>query len=149
MFEWKKVSESKPDNMVEVLGYSKDWIDEFNPEGIRVGFWNNNGFVSSTWCSEYDCFISISVDEVRKDGNLHDHEGKTEPEYWTEKPKGPDKQEYFPVSYISRDDVNSVNELSNNDMRNIADKMNTIYLESGNYSEDLGIACENLKIKRK
>lgn len=149
MIEWKKSSESRPDNLVEVLGYSEDWIDEFNPEGIRIGFWNSKGFVSSAWCNEYDCFVSISVDEVRKDGTLHDHDGKTEPEYWAEKPKGPNSQEYFPVSYITRDDVNSERELSDEEMIKIADKMNVIYLESGNYSEDLGIACERLKIKRK
>lgn len=38
---WKKFKEEKPSEGEEVLAYHPSWIDEdFNPRGIRIGFWN-------------------------------------------------------------------------------------------------------------
>lgn len=38
---WKKFKEEKPPEGEEVLAYHPSWIDEdFNPRGIRIGFWN-------------------------------------------------------------------------------------------------------------
>ena len=37
---WKKFKEEKPPEGEEVLAYHPSWIDEdFNPRGIRIGFW--------------------------------------------------------------------------------------------------------------
>lgn len=37
---WKKFKEEKPSEGEEVLAYHPSWIDEdFNPRGIRIGFW--------------------------------------------------------------------------------------------------------------
>lgn len=43
--DWKKYKEEKPSEGEEVLAYHPSWIDEdFNPRGIRIGFWNGELF---------------------------------------------------------------------------------------------------------
>ena len=48
---WKKFKEEKPSEGEEVLAYHPSWIDEdFNPRGIRIGFWNGgDDFKSAHW----------------------------------------------------------------------------------------------------
>lgn len=49
--DWKKYKEEKPSEGEEVLAYHPSWIDEdFNPRGIRIGFWNGgDDFKSAHW----------------------------------------------------------------------------------------------------
>lgn len=47
---WKKFKEEKPSEGEEVLAYHPSWIDEdFNPRGIRIGFWNGGGDENGEW----------------------------------------------------------------------------------------------------
>lgn len=59
---WKKFKEEKPSEGEEVLAYHPSWIDEdFNPRGIRIGFWNGgDDFKSAHWWDYQDCYITIS-----------------------------------------------------------------------------------------
>lgn len=55
--EWNKVSEKKMPFGEEVLAFNKEWINsDFNPNGTRIGFLQDDGFVSATWNGEYDCY---------------------------------------------------------------------------------------------
>ena len=55
--EWNKVSEKELPLGEEVIAFNKEWIDEdFNPNGTRVGFLQDDGFVSATWNDEQDCY---------------------------------------------------------------------------------------------
>lgn len=46
---WNKVSEKELPFGEEVIAFNKEWIDEdFNPNGTRVGFLQDDGFVSGT-----------------------------------------------------------------------------------------------------
>lgn len=60
---WKKFKEEKPSEGEEVLAYHPSWIDEdFNPRGIRIGFWNGgDDFKSAHWWDYQDCYITISI----------------------------------------------------------------------------------------
>lgn len=60
--DWKKYKEEKPPEGEEVLAYHPSWIDEdFNPRGIRIGFWNGgDDFKSAHWWDYQDCYITIS-----------------------------------------------------------------------------------------
>lgn len=55
---WNKVSEKKLPYGEEVIAFNKKWIDEdFNPNGTRVGFLGDDGFISAEWddeCDEYE-----------------------------------------------------------------------------------------------
>nr|DAG89023.1 MAG TPA: hypothetical protein [Crassvirales sp.] len=54
---WNKVSEKELPFGEEVIAFNKEWIDEdFNPNGTRVGFLQDDGFVSATWNNEQDCY---------------------------------------------------------------------------------------------
>ena len=45
----------------EVIAFNEKWIDEdFNPNGTRVGFMQDDGFVSATWNDEQDCYDTCS-----------------------------------------------------------------------------------------
>ena len=55
--EWNKVSEVEIPFGEEVIAFNEKWIDEdFNPNGTRVGFIQDDGFVSATWNDEEDCY---------------------------------------------------------------------------------------------
>lgn len=52
-----KVSEKEIPFGEEVIAFNEKWIDEdFNPNGTRVGFIQDDGFVSATWNNEDDCY---------------------------------------------------------------------------------------------
>ena len=54
---WNKVSEKEIPFGVELIAVDEKWIDEdFNPNGTRVGFIQDDGFVSATWNNEDDCY---------------------------------------------------------------------------------------------
>ncbi len=49
----------------EVLAYNEAWTDDDKcPEGVRIGFLSEDGFISATWNMEHDCY-----DTVYKDGD--------------------------------------------------------------------------------
>lgn len=55
--EWNKVSEVELPFGEEVIAFNEKWIDEdFNPNGTRVGFMQDDGFISATWNNEQDCY---------------------------------------------------------------------------------------------
>lgn len=48
--KWYRVSEKEIPFGEEVIAFNEKWIDEdFNPNGTRVGFIQDDGFVSATW----------------------------------------------------------------------------------------------------
>lgn len=55
--KWNKVSEVELPFGEEVIAFNEKWIDEdYNPNGTRVGFIQDDGFVSATWNNEDDCY---------------------------------------------------------------------------------------------
>ena len=55
--EWNKVSEKEIPFGEEVIAFNEKWIDEdFNPNGTRVGFMQDDGFISATWNNDDDCY---------------------------------------------------------------------------------------------
>ena len=55
--EWNKVSEKEIPFGEEVIAFNKEWINhDFNPNGTRIGFLQDDGFVSATWNNEDDCY---------------------------------------------------------------------------------------------
>lgn len=54
---WNKVSEKELPFGEEVIAFNEEWINQdFNPNGTRIGFLQDDGFVSATWDGEYDCY---------------------------------------------------------------------------------------------
>lgn len=52
---WNKVSENELPYVEEVIAFNEKWIDEdFNPNGTRVGFLQDDGFISAKWNDEYN-----------------------------------------------------------------------------------------------
>lgn len=57
---WIPVQEYPLEKFVEVLAYNEKWIDEDKcPNGIRIGFLGEDGFISATWNMEYDCYDTV------------------------------------------------------------------------------------------
>ena len=86
---WHKTSEEMPEFGVEVIAYHEKWIDEdFNPNGTRIGFLNeNDDFTSVYWWDEQDCY------EIN-DGNFYKSPiDNIEPEFWAYIPKFPKPQD--------------------------------------------------------
>ena len=81
---WHKFMEgSLPPADVDVIAYSKKWIHPYyNPEGIRIGFMEEDIFYSAQWGGDdYSTHCS-------EDNDYYNHNGKDElPEYWIEIPK--------------------------------------------------------------
>lgn len=60
---WHKTSEEMPEFGVEVIAYHEKWIDEdFNPNGTRAGFIQDDGFTSASWNNEQDCYNTCRVE---------------------------------------------------------------------------------------
>lgn len=49
-------NETLPDFGSMCICQNDEWIDEFNTRGLRVGFRQDDYFVSTYWDNEYDCF---------------------------------------------------------------------------------------------
>lgn len=81
--------EQKPPFGVEVIAYNHKWIDEdFNPNGIRIGFLSDDGFTSAFWWDEQDCYETISKLHCEDDEDFFErHIDNTEPEFWFPIPK--------------------------------------------------------------
>ena len=55
--KWNKVSEKELPFGKEVIAFNKEWINsDFNPNGTRIGFLQDDGFVSATWDDEQYCY---------------------------------------------------------------------------------------------
>lgn len=81
----KKYKEEKPPEGEEVLAYHPSWIDEdFNPRGIRIGFWNGgDDFKSAHWWDYQDCYITISHCDCDDNSLFSDRiKNSIEPELW-------------------------------------------------------------------
>lgn len=81
--------EQKPPLGVEVIAFNRKWIDEdFNPNGTRIGFLNeNDDFTSVYWWNEQDRY------EIN-DGNFYKSPiDNIEPEFWAYIPKFPKPQD--------------------------------------------------------
>ena len=81
--------EQKPPIGVEVIAYNHKWVDEdFNPNGIRIGFLSDDGFISAFWWDEQDCYETISKLHCEDDEDFFErHIDNTEPEFWFPIPK--------------------------------------------------------------
>ena len=54
--QWINYKEQKPPFGVEIIAYHHKWVDEdFNPNGTRVGFLSDEGFISAFWWDYQDC----------------------------------------------------------------------------------------------
>ena len=54
---WIKTEDELPPEGTEVIAFHHKWIDEdFNPNGTRVGFMQDDGFISATWNNDDDCY---------------------------------------------------------------------------------------------
>lgn len=59
---WNKVSEGLPEDSVEVLGYSEQWIcEDYNLNGTRICFYNDPDWNSAKWCNSCDSYESCDT----------------------------------------------------------------------------------------
>ena len=81
--------EQKPPFGVEVIAYHHKWVDEdFNPNGTRIGFLSDEGFISAFWWDYQDCYETISKSHCESDEDFYEnHIDNTEPEFWFPIPK--------------------------------------------------------------
>lgn len=90
MGKWVKYEKkSLPPIGVEVIAYSKKWINQdFNPRGFRVGFrTGDNDFISAYWWDYQDDYIGISGWKCEGNPEFSEELVKNrEPEYWMEIP---------------------------------------------------------------
>ena len=77
--------EQKPPFGVEVIAYHHKWVDEdFNPNGTRIGFLSDEGFISAFWWDYQDCYETISKSHCESNKDFYrSHIDNTEPEFWT------------------------------------------------------------------
>ena len=89
--KWNKVSEKEIPFGEEVIAFNKEWIDkDFNPNGTRIGFLSDDGFVSAVWLNEHDCYETISKLHCEDDEDFFEfYIDNTEPEFWYPIPKCP------------------------------------------------------------
>ena len=81
---WRKVSEELPPEGEEVLFFHEDWIDEdFNPKGIRIGFYESDDYTTAKWWSIQDCYMTISHSECDDNPSFSDKtRNSIEPQSW-------------------------------------------------------------------
>lgn len=86
---WINFKEKEPTIGVEVIAYHHKWVDEdFNPNGTRIGFLTDDGFISAFWWDEQDCYETISKLHCEDDEEFfEEHIDNTEPEFWFPMPK--------------------------------------------------------------
>lgn len=61
---WRDVISEPPPMGKEVLFFHEDWIDEdFNPDGVRIGFMEDEDFITAYYWSHQDCYMTISHSE--------------------------------------------------------------------------------------
>lgn len=81
--------EQKPPFGVEVIAQHHKWVDEdFNPNGTRIGFLSDDGFISAFWWDYQDCYETISKQLCESNKDFYrSHIDNTEPEFWFPIPK--------------------------------------------------------------
>ena len=86
---WINYKEKEPPFGVEVIAYHHKWVDEdFNPNGTRIGFLSDDGFISAFWWDEQDCYETISKQHCESNRDFYrSHIDNTEPEFWVPIPK--------------------------------------------------------------
>ncbi len=87
---WHKTSEEAPEEGIEVLGYSENWIDEdFNPNGTRICYFDDFGWHSAKWNAEQDKWEAVGKEEPMCANCKYCEACKknSDPEYWVEFPK--------------------------------------------------------------
>lgn len=86
---WIKYKDENPPFGVEVIAYHHKWVDEdFNPNGTRVGFLGDDGFISAFWWDYQDCYETISKSHCESNKDFYrSHIDNTEPEFWLPIPK--------------------------------------------------------------
>ena len=58
--KWIDIKEKPLEQFIEVLAFNKAWVDEDKcPNGIRIGFLGEDGFISATWNMEHDCYDTV------------------------------------------------------------------------------------------
>lgn len=97
MEDWFKVIETPPEQGVEIIGFSKEWIDEdFNPEGTRICYMQDlliggldenpeHIWSSAAWCNTCDEWHTVNSDDEIVEGQLP----RTPPTHWRPKPLPP------------------------------------------------------------
>lgn len=70
-----------------VIAYNQKWVDEdFNPQGVRIGFQSDDGFISAYWWDEQDDFIAIAKwkweGDPEQESFFEHHLDNSEPTYW-------------------------------------------------------------------
>lgn len=83
--DFPPIFDDDDDKVLEVLAYHPGWIDEdFNPRGIRIGFWNGgDDFKSAHWWDYQDCYITISHCDCDDNSLFSDRiKNSIEPELW-------------------------------------------------------------------
>jgi len=86
--DWIELKDKKPELGVEVLLFNKNWINEdYNPKGIRLGFWDDvSEWISTYWCNYHDEYHTRLSSE--DDKHFEDFKGKNQiPTHWIEIPK--------------------------------------------------------------
>ena len=62
--------------------------EDFNPNGTRVGFLSDDGFISAFWWDYQDCYETISKLNCESNKDFYrSHLDNTEPEFWFPIPK--------------------------------------------------------------
>jgi len=78
------VEEELPNFGTDVLLFNEEWKDEdYNPRGIRIGFREEDGFISAHWWNYQDCYMTISKSECEDNDTFSDKiKNSTEPTHW-------------------------------------------------------------------
>lgn len=77
-------NEQKPSDGVEVICFNPAWINEdFNPKGLRIGFKNDDDFVTAHYWNYQDCYITISHSECDNNEAFSEQiKNNIEPTHW-------------------------------------------------------------------
>lgn len=78
--------ENPPEDGIEVIAFNEAWIDEdYNPRGIRIGFKNNDDFISAHWWDYQSTYMTISHSDCDDNPIFSDNiRNNIEPTYWIE-----------------------------------------------------------------
>ncbi|QFG53658.1 hypothetical protein [Chryseobacterium sp.] len=77
-------NEQKPADGVEVICFNPKWIDEdVNPKGVRIGFKNEDDFVTAHYWWYKDCYMTISHSECDDNDAFSEQiKNNIEPTHW-------------------------------------------------------------------
>lgn len=85
---WNKISEKELPYGEEVIAFNEKWIDEdFNPSGLRVGFLDDDGFISTEWDEDCDCYCTTY--EEGDDVDAYGRKKPNMPTHWMKMPTHP------------------------------------------------------------